>query len=91
MDKVLLHNDVVLTGGEPLADLDALQDILNHIKDGHHVYINTTLPTNETQDIHKVAEVLNRNKDKISCINVSRHLKHYVKECSNGNQRAHAS
>ena len=82
LDKVLPHNDIVLTGGEPLADLDALQDILSHIKEGHHVYINTTLPTNESQDIHKVAEVLNRNKERISCINVSRHLKHYVKECS---------
>ncbi len=82
MDAIYPHNDIVLTGGEPLADLDALERILNHIKPGHHVYINTTLPTNEDQDIHKVAEVLNRNKDKISCVNVSRHLKHYVKECS---------
>lgn len=82
LDKILPHNDIVLTGGEPLADLDALQNILDHIKDGHHVYINTTLPTNENQDIHRVAAVLNKNKDKISCINVSRHLKHYVKECS---------
>ena len=58
LDKILPHNDIVLTGGEPLADLDALQDILDHIKDGHHVYINTTLPTNENQDIHRVAAVL---------------------------------
>lgn len=82
LDRVFPHNDVVLTGGEPLAELDALQEILDHIKDGHHVYINTTLPTNERQDIQRVAEVLNRYKDKISCVNVSRHLKHYVKECS---------
>lgn len=82
MDRVFPHNDVVLTGGEPLAELDTLQDILDHIKDTHHVYINTTIPTNENQDIYKVADALNKYADKISCINVSRHLKHYVKECS---------
>lgn len=82
LDKIYPHNDIVLTGGEPFAQLDALEDILSHIKDTHHVYINTTLPTNENQDIHKLAEVINRHADTIDCVNVSRHLKHYVKECS---------
>lgn len=82
LDRVFPHNDVVLTGGEPLADLDALQDILDHISDGHHVYINTTLPVDENQTIEEVAAILNKYKDKIDCMNVSRHLDHYVKECS---------
>lgn len=82
LDRIFPNNDIVLTGGEPLAELDALQDILNHIKDGHHVYINTTLPVSEDSSIEEVASVLNKYKDKIDCINVSRHLKHYVKECS---------
>ena len=81
LDRIFPHNDIVLTGGEPLANLDALQDILNHIKPGHHIYINTTLPVAEDQTIEEVAATLNKYKDKISCINVSRHLKHYVKEC----------
>ena len=81
MDRIFPHNDVVLTGGEPLAELDALQDILDHIGEGHHIYINTTLPVGEGQTIEEVAAVLNRYADRISCINVSRHLKHYVKEC----------
>lgn len=81
LDRIFPHNDIVLTGGEPLADLDALQDILNHISDGHHVYINTTLPIDDNQSIEEVAAVLNKYKDKIDCLNVSRHLKHYVKEC----------
>lgn len=82
MDRIFPENDVVLTGGEPLADLDALQSILDHIRPSHHIYINTTLPTNETNTEEVVAAFLNRNADKISCVNVSRHLKHYVKECS---------
>ena len=82
MNRIFPHNDIVLTGGEPLANLEALQDILNHIEDSHHIYINTTLPVAEDSSIEEVARVLNKYADRISCINVSRHLKHYVKECS---------
>lgn len=82
MDSIYPHNDIVLTGGEPLADLDTLQDILDRISDGHNIYINTTLPTNEKQDIYLVAKVLNKYADKLSCVNVSRHLERYVKECT---------
>lgn len=81
LNRIFPHNDIVLTGGEPLADLDTLSDILSHIEDGHHVYINTTLPVPENSSIEEVAAVLNKHADKISCMNVSRHLKHYVKEC----------
>ena len=31
MDRIFPHNDVVLTGGEPLAELGSLQSILDHI------------------------------------------------------------
>lgn len=81
MNRIFPYNDIVLTGGEPLADLDALQDILDHIADTHHIYINTTLPIGEGQTIEDVAAVLNKYADRISCINISRHLKRYVKEC----------
>lgn len=81
LNRVFPYNDIVLTGGEPLANLEGLQDIINHIGEGHHLYINSTLPVNGDQTIEGVAEVLNNNADRISCINVSRHLKHYVKEC----------
>ena len=81
LDRIFPYNDIVLTGGEPLANLEGLQDILNHIGEGHHIYINSTLPVNGDQTIEGVAEFLNKNADRISCINVSRHLKHYVKEC----------
>lgn len=82
LNRIFPHNDVVLTGGEPLADLDTLRDILNHISDRHNIYINTTLPTNDHQSEEDIANVLNEYADKISCVNVSRHIKHYVKECS---------
>ena len=82
LNRIFPHNDIVLTGGEPLADLDILQDILEHIEDTHNIYINTTLPTNDSQDEKLIAKALNKYKDKISCVNVSRHLRHYVKECS---------
>ena len=81
MDRIFPYNDVVLTGGEPLADIDCLGEIIDHIKPTHHLYINTTLPVGEDQTIEEVASKLNRYKDRISCINVSRHLEHYVKEC----------
>lgn len=82
LDRIFPHNDVVFTGGEPLAELEALEDIIAHVGETHNLYINTTLPTSENQDIHRIAEFLNRHQDMISCVNVSRHLKHYVKECS---------
>lgn len=82
LNRIFPFNDIVLTGGEPLADLEILQDILNHIENTHNIYINTTLPTNDNQDESKIASILNRFKDRISCVNVSRHLRHYVKECS---------
>lgn len=81
MNKIFPHNDIVLTGGEPLAELAALGDIINHVEEGHHLYINTTLPVDDDQNIKEVAAYLNRFSDRISCMNVSRHLKHYVKEC----------
>ena len=81
MNRIFPHNDIVLTGGEPLAELGILGDILDHIDDKHNIYINTTLPVAADSSIEETAAVLNQYADKISCINVSRHLTHYVKEC----------
>lgn len=81
LNKLLPHNDIVLTGGEPLANLEVLEEILSHIDNNHHIYINTTLPVAEGSSIKDLADFLNRFAGKIDCLNVSRHLKHYVKEC----------
>ena len=36
--------DFVFTGGEPLANPAVLQQLLDHVPEGHRVFINTTLP-----------------------------------------------
>lgn len=72
--------DFVFTGGEPLADLTSLQAMLDEIPVGHKIYINTTLPVSKLQPEEKIVEFTRKNRDKITCINVSRHLQHYVVE-----------
>ena len=48
MDAITPRCDFVFTGGEPLADLNALQQMLDAIPTTHKVYINTTFPAQET-------------------------------------------
>lgn len=80
MDAITPGCDFVFTGGEPLADLDALQSMLDHIPATHKIYINTTLPVSEHQSEEDIVEFTHRNRDKITCINVSRHMQKYVVE-----------
>ena len=74
--------DFVITGGEPLADLNSLQKILDTIYElnqngaTHKVFINTTLPIIEGAET--IINFLNSNSNKITGINVSRHLKPYI-------------
>ena len=81
--------DIVITGGEPFADLEKLQmmvqavamlNVENAMKDipKHKLFINTTLPG----DIYKNAEFINKFSDVITGLNVSRHPRpDIVKEC----------
>lgn len=80
MDEITPNCDFVFTGGEPLADLQALQVMMDQIPKTHKIYINTTLPVSEKQAPEDVIRFTQRNRDKITCINVSRHLVHYVEE-----------
>lgn len=80
MDAITPECDFVFTGGEPLADLSALQGMLDHIPSTHKIYINTTLPVSEHQSEEDIVEFTRRNRDKITCINVSRHMQKYVVE-----------
>lgn len=81
MDRITPNCDYVITGGEPLADLDKFEEIVSTIKvlntngSNHKLFINTTLPIKE-EDIARI----NKFKDVITCINISRHIKRYVKE-----------
>lgn len=80
MDAITPYCDFVFTGGEPFANLALLQKMLDAIPTTHKVYINTTLPVWETQSEEDIVAFTERNRHKITCINVSRHLQHYVVE-----------
>lgn len=80
MNALTPYCDFVFTGGEPLANLASLQKMLDRLAPTHKVYINTTLPVSKTQSEEEVLAFLNRNRDKITCINISRHMQHYVQE-----------
>lgn len=81
MNKIFPQNDIVLTGGEPLANFDVLDEILSKISPNHNIYINTTLPINSIAEFQSLSAIIEKHKTKISCINISRHIKKYVREC----------
>jgi organic radical activating enzyme len=80
MDSITPECDFVFTGGEPFADRHALQEMLDVLPNTHNIYINTTLPVFEGQSEEDILEFAEKNKDKVSCINISRHLVQYVEE-----------
>jgi len=80
MDAITPECDFVFTGGEPFANLDSLQVMLDAIPRTHKVYINTTLPLLNGVTEDDIVAFAQKNRDKITCINVSRHLVKYVKE-----------
>lgn len=80
MDGITPMCDFVFTGGEPFADLEALQIMLDAIPATHKVYINTTLPLLHGATEEEILAFAEKNRDKITCINVSRHLVKYVIE-----------
>lgn len=80
MHEITPNCDIVFTGGEPFANLETLQKMLDHVPTTHHVYINTTLPVSPLVTEDDIVAFTEKNKHKISCINVSRHLQHYVQE-----------
>jgi len=80
MDAITPYCDFVFTGGEPFADLDALQQMLDIIPITHKVYINTTFPVQSHTTLEEMLTFTERNKHKITCVNISRHLQKYVEE-----------
>jgi hypothetical protein len=80
MDSITPYCDFVFTGGEPFANLESLQRMLDVIPTTHKIYINTTLPVFEFQTEDDIVAFTWKNKHKITCINVSRHMQHYVIE-----------
>ena len=80
MDSITPKCDFVFTGGEPFAEIESLQKMLDLIPTTHRVFINTTLPVSEITTEDDIVAFTEKNKDKITCINVSRHMQHYVVE-----------
>ena len=80
MDSITPYCDFVFTGGEPFANLKVFQKMLDCIPTTHKVYINTTLPVSKINTEEDIIAFTQHNKDKITCINISRHMQHYVVE-----------
>ena len=80
MDGITPECDFVFTGGEPFSNLESLQILLDQVPATHKVYINTTFPVFADRTGDEMIEFVERNKDKITCINISRHLVPYVEE-----------
>ena len=80
MDEITPRCDFVFTGGEPLADLGSLQKMLDAIPNTHRIFINTTFPVQQEYSADEMIAFTKRNRDKITCINISRHLVKYVEE-----------
>jgi len=80
MDSITPNCDFVFSGGEPMANLESLQKMLDIIPTTHRVFINTTLPVFEGQDPQTILDFMERNKHKITCVNISRHMRRYVQE-----------
>ena len=72
--------DFVFTGGEPLANLNSLQMMLDVIPHTHNIYINTTFPVQSNISGEQVLNFIDTNKDKITCVNISRHIQPYIEE-----------
>lgn len=80
MDAITPACDFVFTGGEPFANLDSLQRMLDAVPATHKVYINTTFPVQPGCSAEEMLSFTERNRGKITCINVSRHIDPYVEE-----------
>ena len=80
MDGITPRCDFVFTGGEPFADLNGLQRMMDAIPGTHRIFINTTFPVQPGCGPEEMLTFTERNKDKIICINISRHIVKYVEE-----------
>lgn len=80
LNEITPKCDIVFTGGEPFANLESLQKLLNQVPTSHKVYINTTFPVQNEYSADEMVGFTKDNKNKITCINISRHMHPYVEE-----------
>ena len=69
LNKTHFVSEFVITGGEPFADLEILEKIVNACE--KPVFINTSLP--KTQKAYNIIKFINENK-KVHGVNISRHI-----------------
>ena len=72
--------DYILCVNQDISAYVDLQQMLDAIPTTHKVYINTTFPVQEHTTLDEMVAFTERNKDKITCMNISRHLVKYVEE-----------
>lgn len=80
MDSITPKCDFVFTGGEPMANLESLQKMIDCIPATHRIFINTTFPVFKKYTQDDLIDFAERNKAKISGFNISRHMVKYVEE-----------
>ena len=91
MHEITPSCDFVFTGGEPFASLKDLERLLETVREmnkknlalrvsPHQLFVNTTFPL-EKNKLEDMIDIINKFKDTITGLNVSRHIKKYVKEC----------
>lgn len=68
--------DVVFTGGEPMANIKALEELIALVPEGYKVYINTTFRRTGAE---KFIDLVNGNV-KIKGVNISRHGETWTKD-----------
>lgn len=67
--------DIVITGGEPFANLEILQKIIDKCAAfKKNLFINTTLPVKTDEEAEKIFELIYRNQNIIKGLNISRHI-----------------
>ena len=87
LDSITPNCDYVFSGGEPFANFESLKVLLETVrklneKGSHHkLFINTTFPAFTPDEIKKALEICESYKDVITGLNISRHLRKYVREC----------
>lgn len=82
IDKITPNCDFVISGGEPLADLDKFEQIIQTISrcnsagSRHRVYVNTTFPIHDKKEVFR----LNKFSRTINFFNISRYINNYIDE-----------
>lgn len=74
--------DIVITGGEPFANLDVFKKVLNKVIriQHNHIYVNTTFPYENREEILSFL----RSDSYITGINISRHINDVFSERVSG-------